>query len=51
MLQAVGLLQGYEPVMSKLGRPIKMHNLSTNPAENKVDPVAGEAKVTLSGFF
>ncbi|XP_033731318.1 uncharacterized protein LOC117320944 [Pecten maximus] len=45
--QALGILQGYDVVMERLGSPLKMQHISKNPDDNKVDPLAGNAKLKI----
>ncbi|XP_060084636.1 uncharacterized protein LOC132563892 [Ylistrum balloti] len=45
--QALGILQGYNVVMDRLGSPLTLHNISRDPSENSVDPLAGNAKLKI----
>ncbi|OWF44250.1 cytochrome c oxidase assembly factor 1 homolog [Mizuhopecten yessoensis] len=47
VVQAMGILQGYDVVMERLGSPLKMHHISYDPNDNKVDVLDGKAKMKI----
>ncbi|XP_069107632.1 uncharacterized protein [Argopecten irradians] len=47
VVQALGILQGYDVVMKRLGSPLTIQHISKDPETNKVDPLAGNAKLKI----
>ncbi|OWF44249.1 uncharacterized protein LOC110458641 [Mizuhopecten yessoensis] len=45
--QALGILQSYDAVMEKLGSPLQMHDISSDPNENMIDRLAGKVQVKI----